>query len=159
MFKIWSNRVSTSTPTAPGGRQNYYEVGCSDNGPIDMFYSCIHRVKNILWMYESLNICIVILFNKVRKTPQITTAASITPQWCNRTILNANSTVTLSPSTSCFTLGGSRHDSSSWSVRVQVSGKKLVKSTTEMILWSMILIFMSTSNQFVEKKILIFVSL
>ena len=39
-----------------------------------------------------------------------------------------------SPPPDRFTLRGSRHDSSSWSVRVQVSGKKLVRSTTEMIL-------------------------
>jgi hypothetical protein len=53
-----------------------------------------------------------------------------------------------SPPPGRFTLRGSRHDSSSWLVRVQVSGKKLVRSTTEMILRSMILTFKPSLNVF-----------
>ena len=42
----------------------------------------------------------------------------------------------------CFVLRNLCRYSSSWMVRVQVSGEKLVRSTAEMILWSMILILL-----------------
>ena len=76
------------------------------------------------------------------KTTQNTTGSSASVQ-TSRTILNIvkRDTNWTRPFHDGFTLRASRLDSSSWRVRVQVSGEKLVDQTTEMILWSMILNF------------------
>ena len=68
-------------------------------------------------------------------TTQNTTSSSASDN-TSRTILNIvkRDTNRTRPFRDCFTLRASRLDSSSWLVRVQVSGKKLVDQTTEMIL-------------------------
>jgi hypothetical protein len=76
---------------------------------------------------------------KVKPTTQNTTGSSASAQ-TSRTIVNVvkQETSCTRPFLDCFTLGARCLDSSSWRVRVQVSGQKLVDQTAEIILWSVI---------------------
>jgi len=110
----------------------------------------INSIGHFTWTLIQEHNSLIIPLNI--NTTQNTTGSSASAQ-TSKTILNIAKRYTswTRPFRDYFTLRASRLDSSSWRVRVKVSGEKLVDQTTKMILWSMILCFVNFDLVFVDQ--------